>query len=90
MELDAGKTDYTSRDFGDLSLFVYCLLQKIKASLSQPVIEKAEVYMQPNRSTFPAIEEETFLEGTRVIAGIEKVSSFCLKSDFHENSRQFL
>ena len=44
----------------------------------------------PNHSVFPAIEKEPFLEGARILAALEKVSSFYLKSEFRKNSRPFL
>ena len=49
--------DYGCRAYGELSHFVYCLLQKIKASGSLPVVEKWESYMLPNHSSFTAIED---------------------------------
>ena len=39
-ELDSGRADYGYLAFGELSRFVYCLLQKVKQSSDLPVIEK--------------------------------------------------
>ena len=66
-ELDSGRADYGYLAFGELSRFVYCLLQKVKRSNDLPVIEKWEAYMLPNNSRFGAIAEEHFLEGTRFL-----------------------
>ena len=46
--------------------------------------------MLPNHSAFPANEEEHFLEGTRVPATLENISSFYFKSEFRKNSHKFL
>ena len=56
-ELDSGRADYGYLAFGELSRFVYCLLQKVKRSSDLPVIEKWEAYMLPNHSCFGAIAE---------------------------------
>ena len=84
------RNDYGYRAYGELSHFVYCLLQKIKASESLPVIEKWESYMLPNHSSFTAIEEEQFLVGTRVHAALEKMTSQYLKKEFRSSARRFL
>ena len=84
------RNDYGYRAHGELSHFVYCLLQKIKASGSLPVIEKWENYMPPNHSSFKAIEEEHFLVGTRVHATLEKMNSQYLKKEFRGSARRFL
>ena len=59
---------YGYRAYGELSHFVYCILQKIKKSESLPLVEKREDYMLPNHSSFAAIDEEHFLVGTRIHA----------------------
>ena len=41
-ELNSGRADYGYLAFGELSRFVYCLLQKVKLSSDLPVIEKWE------------------------------------------------
>ena len=55
-----------------------------------PLVEKWEDHMLPNHSSFAAIEEEHFLEGTRVQAALEKLSSSYLKKEFRSNARRFL
>ena len=84
------QSDYGYRAYGELSHFIYCLLQKIKASGSLPVVEKWESYMLPNHSAFTAIEEGQFLVGTRVHAALEKMSSQYLKKEFRSSARRFL
>ena len=39
-ELDSGRADYGYLAFGELSRFVFCLLQKVKRSSDLPVTEK--------------------------------------------------
>ena len=46
--------------------------------------------MLPNRSCFGAIAEEHFLEGTRLLASIEKISSSFLRKEFRRDCRRFL
>ena len=84
------RNDYGYRVYGELSHFVNCLLQRIKASGSLPVIEKWESYMLPNHSSFTAIEEENFLVGTRVHAALEKMTSQNLKKELRSSARRFL
>ena len=84
------RNDYGYRAYGELSHFVYCLLQQIKASRSLPVVERWESYMLPNHSSFTAIEEEHFLVGTRVLAALEKMTSQYLKEEFRSSARRFL
>ena len=84
------RNNYGYRAYGELSHFVYCLLQKIKASGSLPVVEKWESYMLPNRSSFTAIEDQHFLHGTRVHAALEKMTSQYLKKEFRSSARRFL
>ena len=61
--------------FGELAQFIYCLLQKIKKASALPLVEQWEEYVVPNHSRFPAIHDENFLEGTRVMAALGKVGS---------------
>ena len=89
-ELDSGRADYGYLAFGELSRFVYCLLQKVKRSSDLPVIEKWEAYMLPNHSCFGAIAEEHFLEGTRLLASLEKINSSFLRKEFRRDCRRFL
>ena len=89
-ELDSGRTDYGYLAFGELSRFVYCLLQKVKQSSDLPVIEKWEAYMFSNHSRFGAIAEEHFLEGTRLLASLEKINSSFLRKEFRRDSLRFL
>ena len=84
------RNDYGYRAYGEPSHFVYCLLQKIKASGSLPVVEKWESYMLPNHSSFTAIEDQHFLVGTRVHAALEKMTSQYLKKEFRSSARRFL
>ena len=74
--------DYGYYAYGEVSLFAYCLLQKIKQSSVLPLVEKWEEYMTPNHSKFAAIEEDRFLAGTRVLSALEKVESSYLKKEF--------
>ena len=62
-ELNSGRTDYSYLALGQLSRFVYCLLQKVKRSSDLPKIEKREACLIPNLSCLRAIAEEHFLEG---------------------------
>ena len=89
-ELNSGRADYGYLAFGELSRFVYCLLQKVKLSRDLPVIEKWEAYMLPNHSCFGAISEEHFLEGTRLLASLEKINSSFLRKEFRRDCRRFL
>ena len=84
------QNDYGYRDYAELSRFVYCLFQKIKACGSLPVVEKWESYMLPNHSSFTAIDEEHFLVGTRVHAAMEKMRSPYLKKEMRSSTRRFL
>ena len=69
---------------------MFCLLQKVKLSSGLPVIEKWEAYMLPNHSCFGAIAEEHFLEGTRLLASLEKTNSSFLRREFRRDCRRFL
>ena len=89
-ELNSGRADYSYLAFGELSRFVYCLLQKVKLSSDLPVIEKWEAYMLPNHSCFGAISEEHFLEGTRLLASLEKINGSFLRKEFRWDCRRFL
>ena len=89
-ELNSGRSDYEYLSFGELSRFVFCLLQKVKLSRDLPVIEKWEAYMLPNHSCFGAISEEHFLEGTRLLASLEKINSSFLRKEFCRDCRRFL
>ena len=89
-ELNSGRADYGYLSFGELSRFVYCLLQKVEQSNDLPVIEKWEAYMLPNHPCFGAIPEEHFLEGTRLLSSHEKVNSSFLRKEFCRDFRCFL
>ena len=82
--------DYGYYAYGEVSHFVYCLLQKIKQSSVLLLVEKWEEYMTPNHSKFAAIEEDRFLAGTRVSSALEKVGSAYLKKEFRRDCRKFL
>ena len=75
-----------------VSCQISCIVcsKKIKASGSLPVIEKWESYMLPNHSSFPGIEDEHFLVGTRVHAALGKMTSQYLKKEFRSSARRFL
>ena len=81
------RNDYGYRAYGELSHFVYCLLQKIKASGSLPLIEKWESYMLPNHSPFDW--RGAFLVGTRMHVALEKMTSQYLKKEFRGSARRF-
>ena len=81
---------YGYRAYGELYLFVNCILQKIKNSGSLPLVEKWEDYRLPNHSSFAAIDAEHFPVGTRIHAALEKISSSYLNREFRSNTRRFL
>ena len=89
-ELNSGRADYDYLAFGELSRFVYCLLQKVKRSSDSPVIEKWEPYMLPNHSCFGAIAEDHFLEGTRLLSSLGKINSSFPPKEFRRDCRRFL
>ena len=89
-ELDTGCADCGYLAFGELSRFVYCLLQKLKRSSDLPVIEKWDAYMLPNCSCFGAIAEELILEWTRLLSSPEKINSSFLRKEFRRDCRRFL
>ena len=79
--------------FGELARFVYCLLQqmlKIRKASSLPLVEHWEEYIVPNHSRFPAIDDQNFLVGTRVMAALGKVGSLYLQKEFRRDARRFL
>ena len=84
------RNDYGYRAYGELSHFVFCLLQKTKTSGSLPVVERWESYMLPNHSSSTAIGEEHFLVGFRVHAAPEKMTSHYLKKEFRSSANRFL
>ena len=55
-----------------------------------PVIEKWEAYKLPNHSCFGAIAEELFLEGTRLVASLEKRIGSFLRKEFRRDCRRFI
>ena len=76
--------------FGELARFVYCLLQKVKKASSLPLVEQWEKYVVANHSRFASIDDEQFLEGTRVMAALGKVGSQFLQKEFRRDARRFL
>ena len=76
--------------FGELARFVYCLLQKVKKASSLPLVEQWEKYVVANHSRFASIDDEHFLEGTRVMAALGKVGSQFLQKEFRRDARRFL
>ena len=53
-------------------------------------MEQWAEYVTTNRSRFPAIEEEDFFAGTRVLVALIKIGNHYLKKDFRHTARQFL
>ena len=90
IELNSRRADYGYLAIGELSRFVYCLLQKVKQSSDLPLIEKWEAHMLPNHSCFRAIAEEHFLEGTRLLASLEKINSSFIRKELRRDCRRFL
>ena len=82
--------DQGYRAFGELARFIYCLLQKIKTASSLPLVEQWEEYLDANQSRFAPIDDRHFLEGTRVMAALGKVSSQYLQKEFRRDARRFL
>ena len=76
--------------FGELSRFVYCLLQKIKKASPLPLVEQREEYVVPNHPRFPAIDDKDLLAGTRVMAALGKVGSHYLQTECRRDARHFL
>ena len=76
--------------FGELARFIYCLLQKIKTASSLPLVEQWEEYVVANYSRFAPIDDKKFLEWTRVMAALGKVSSQYLQKEFRRDARRFL
>ena len=83
-------SDYGYHSFGELTRFVYCLLQKIKEGSWLPLVEQWEQYVLANYSKFPPIADEEFLAGTRVLAALKKIGSSSLKREFQRDARRFL
>ena len=81
--------DYGFRAYGELSRFVYCLLQKVKDSESLPLIEKWETYMLPNHSSFTSVPLENFLVGSRFLEYVSKLPSPSLRSSFKQDCFTF-
>ena len=69
---------------------MYCLLQKIKKASSLPLVEQWEEYVVANHSRFAPIDDDIFLEGTRVMAALGKVGSHFLQKEFRRDARRFL
>ena len=76
--------------FGEVARFVYCLLQKIKKSLTLPLVEEWEEYVVPNHSRFATIDDKDFLVGTRVMAALDQVGSHYSRTEFRRDARRFL
>ena len=82
--------DYGYHTFGEVTRFIYCLLQKIKQGSSLPLVEQWHDYVLPNHSKFPPIADGEFLAGTRVLAALNKIGSSYLKRKFQRDPRSFL
>ena len=85
----SARSEYGYRVYGELSDFSNCLLQKIETSGSWPVVKKWESYMLPNHSLSAPIDEEHFLDGTRVHAALAEMTSYYLKNEFRSTVRRF-
>ena len=68
---------------GELANFIYCLLHKFMKASSLPLVELWEEYVTPNHSRFPAIDENYFLSGTRLMTALDKVGSQYSRTEFH-------
>ena len=88
--MQSGRVYYCYLAFGELSIRLYCLLQKITLTNGFPVIRKWEAYLLPNRSCFAALDEDQFLEATRLSIGLEKLNSSFLQKEFRKDFRQSL
>ena len=88
--LSSTAADQGYHAFGELAQFVYCLLQKIKKASSLPLMEQWEEYVVPSHWRFPAIDEEDFLAGSRVLAALDKVGSHYLQTKFRRDARHFV
>ena len=62
----------------------------MKRSSYLPVIEKWEAYMLPTHSCSGAIQEEHFLEGTRLLISLKKFNSSFPRKEFRKDCRRFL
>ena len=76
--------------FGELTRFIYCLLQKIKKASTLPLVEQWEEYVVANHSRFPPIDDKNFLVGTPVMVALGKVGSHYLQKEFRRDARRFL
>ena len=83
-------SDYGYHTFGQLARFIYCLLQKVKQGSSLPLVEQWDDYVLRNHSKFPPIADGEILDGTRVLAALNKIGSSCLKPEFQRDARRFL
>ena len=53
-------------------------------------MEQCVEYIVPNHSRFPAIDDKSFLVGTRVMVALGKVGSHYLQKEFRRDARRFL
>ena len=89
VEQAAGNSDYGFRAYGELSRFVYCLLQKIKKPEVLPPVEHWDRYMLPNHSVFESLDYEHFLSGTTLMGSLERLSSIYVRKEFKKNCWEF-
>ena len=82
--------DNGHHSFGELSRFIYFLLQKIRKSSSLPLVEEWGEYVTPHHSRFHAIDEKDILSGTRVMSALDKVWRHYLRTEFRRDVRRFL
>ena len=74
---------------GELSHFVYCLLQKIKQSGALPVMEKWESYKPPKNSSLAPIERSACLRGFASTLPWRKPAIYHLKNELEGSARRF-
>ena len=79
--------DHREQSFGELTRFIYCLLQKLWKISSLPLAKQWEEYGTPNHSRF---DEKGFLSWTRVMIALDKVGNQYLRNEFRRDARLFL
>ena len=85
-ELNSGRADYGYLVIGQLSRFVYCLLQKVKRSSDLPVIEKWEAYIRALGQTQRSIS----WKGPVCYRPLKKKNSGFLRKEFRRDCCRFL
>ena len=82
--------DYGYHSLGELVRFTYCLLRNIKQETSLSLVEQWEQNVLANHCKFAPISDEEFLSGTRLLAALNTIGSFCLKKELRREARRFL